>query len=185
MDDLQLFKKLFEYRQLDSQLAEEALVVLRRHGWYLVPEVVVFSLFSSKITLEEKSRIASRLLTMKVSIPETFKLEKPKFSQVDENTALVDLVTPSSFKFFSILGLGRQWLEVNPDKWKEDMDYRSAREFVKTVKVTNDVAERGVKMASDFATMLTKDDEMRAMLLQGVERSRQMYPNFKKRCLNA
>ena len=97
----------------------------------------------------------------------------------------MDLVTPSSFKFFSILSLGCQWLEVNPDKWEEDMDYRSAREFVKTVKVTNDVAERGVKMAIDFATMLTKDDEMRAMLLQGVERSSQMHPNFKKKFLNA
>ena len=182
VNDLHLYRKLFEYKQFDSQLAEEALVVLRRHGWYLVPEVVIFSLFSSKTSLEDKSRIASRLLTMKSSIPEAYKLEKPKFPNIEEKTKLVDLVTPSSFKFFSIMG---QWLEVNPDKWEEHKEYRSARDFVKTVKVTNDVAERGVKMASDFATLLTKDDSMRAMLLQGVERSRRMYPSFKKKCLNA
>ena len=53
-----------------------------------------------------------------------------------------------------------------------------------TVKVTNDVAERGVNMASDYATMLTKDDTMRAVLLQGVEKSRRSYPDFRKKTLN-
>ena len=52
------------------------------------------------------------------------------------------------------------------------------------MKVTNDVAERGVKMAQDYATMLTKDDSMRAMLLHGVESSRQIYTDFHKRTLN-
>ena len=106
---------------------------------------------SSKISQEEKSRIAARLLIHKSDIPETFKLEKPKFPNITENTELVDLVTPSSFKFFSILGLDSTWLEISPDKWEEDNDYITARNFLRTVKVTNDVAERGVKMATDFA----------------------------------
>ena len=76
----------------------------------MVSEVLVFSLFSSKITLEDRSKIASWLLTMKVTIHETF-----------------------------------------TDKWEEDMDYRSTRELVKNVKVTNDVAERGVNMDSNFS----------------------------------
>ena len=58
------------------------------------------------------------------------------------------------------------------------------REYVRTVKVTNDVAERGVKLISDYATILTTDDDMRALLLHGVERNRQVYPNFKKSVLN-
>ena len=95
------------------------------------------------------------------------------------------LINPLSFKFFIILGIDSDWLSKNPDKWMEDDSYKKAMEFVKTVKVTNDVAERGVKMASDYATILTKDDTIRAMLLQGVERSRRMYPNFQKQTLNA
>ena len=55
---------------------------------------------------------------------------------------------------------------------------------MRTVKVTNDVAERGVKLAIDYATMLTKDDSLRAMILQGVEKSRRMYPDFRKKTLN-
>ena len=50
--------------------------------------------------------------------------------------------------------------------------------------MTNNVAERGVKMASDYATLLTKDDTMRAWILQGVEKSRRTYPNFKKETIN-
>ena len=72
---------------------------------------------------------------------------------------------------------------MSPDKWDDDEDYKSAKEFVTTVKVTNDVAERGIKMAQDYATMLTKGDSMRAMLLQGVESSRWKYPDFKKKTL--
>lgn len=184
VNDMSLYKKLFDYKRVDTQLAEEALVVLRRHGWYLTPEVVVFSLFSSKLSMDMKSRLASKLLTFQASIPESYKLEKPKFPVVDKKTELVDLLTPQSFKFFTILGLGYEWLAKNPEQWEEEEDFNVAREFVKTVKVTNDVAERGVKMAADYATILTKDDKIRAMILQGVEMCRKKFPNFHKKTLN-
>ena len=184
VNDLNLYKKLFVFKRIDTQLAEEALVVIRRHGWYLTPEVVVFSLFSSKMSMDMKSRMASKLLTFQASIPESYKLEKPKFPMVDKKTELVDLLTPHCFKFFSILGLGYQWLAKNPDLWEEEQEFRAARDFVKTVKVTNDIAERGVKIASDYAHILTKDDKIRSMILQGVEMCRKKYPNFYKKTLN-
>ena len=152
-NDLQLFKKLFAYRMTDSQLAEEALVVLRRHAWYLTPELVVFSFFSNKLSMEQKSRMACRLLTHQDKIPESYKLEKPKFPLIEEDTEIADLMTPHSFKFFTILGLDYSWLGKKPDEWEMDESFRTARDFARTVKVTNDIAERGVKMASDYATL--------------------------------
>ena len=184
VNDLTLYKKLFAYRSIDQQLADEVLVVLRRHGWYLTPDVAVFSLFSSKVSLEEKSRIASRLLTFQTQAPQDYKLEKPSFPIIEEKTKLVDLMSPLSFKFFRILNNDPVWLTKGPEKWEEDASYRSAKDFVTSVKVTNDVAERGVKMASDYATMLTKDDTMRKVLMQGVEKSRRNYPDFRKKTLN-
>jgi hypothetical protein len=47
---------------------------------------------------------------------------------------------------------------MDPEKWQEEESFRLAREFVTTVKVTNDIAERGVKLAKVYATLLTKDD---------------------------
>jgi hypothetical protein len=58
---------LFDYKRIDFLL-----VVLRRHVWYLTPEVVLFRLFSKKLSMEEKSMIACRLLTHKADIPETY-----------------------------------------------------------------------------------------------------------------
>ena len=157
---------------------------MRRHCWYLMPEVVKFSLFSTKLSNDEKSMLACKLLTLEPRKPNSYKLEKPKFPIIDEKTELVDLITPESFKFFSILKLDHSWLAMNPDKWVQEESFRLAESFVKTVKVTNDVAERGVKLAEDYANMLTKDDDIRALIYQGVGRNRRMFPNFQKKVLN-
>ena len=95
-----------------------------------------------------------------------------------------DLLTPKSFKFFSILGIDSDWLAKSPGTWEAEEGFRAANEFVNTVKVTNDVAERGVKLATDYATVLTKDDSVRSLLLQGVDRCRRMYPDFLKSTLS-
>ena len=39
-------------------------------------------------------------------------------------------------------------------------------------------------MATDYASILTKDDTMRNMILQGVEKSRREFPDFAKKTLN-
>ena len=106
VNDVSLFKKLYAFRSVDLQLAEEALVVLRRHCWYLTPEVVMFSLVSNKVSTDEKARMASKLLTLKSTIPSSYKIEKPKFPIMEEKTGLVDLVTSHSFKFFYHPGSG-------------------------------------------------------------------------------
>ena len=54
----------------------------------------------------------------------------------------------------------------------------------KTVKVTNDVAEREVKIASDFANILTIDSNMRQKIFQVVEKDRLDNPDFTKKALN-
>ena len=62
--------------------------------------------------------------------------------------------------------LDHSWLAMNLDKWVQEESFRLAESFVKTVKVTNDVAERGVKLDEDYAIMLTKDDDIRALIYQ-------------------
>ena len=45
---------------------------------------------------------------------------------------------------------------------KNNDSYRKAQKFVRLVKVTNDVAERGVKLMNDFATQITTDPRREA-----------------------
>jgi hypothetical protein len=114
-------------QRIDVLLAEEALVVLRRHVLYLTPEVVLFRLFSKKLSMEEKSRIACRLLTHKTDIPETYKLNSPWLMRRQS-----------------------QWTSSLPTPSSSTISFGVAKDFVKTVKLTNDVAERAVKMSKDM-----------------------------------
>ena len=74
---------------------------------------------------------------------------------VSEETKLLDLISPRSFKFFTILDTDNKWLEIDSGLWDSDKNFQSARDFVKTVKFTNDVAVRGVK---DYCKILIRDD---------------------------
>ena len=180
--DLDMHQKLFKYRKVDAVLADKALVVLSRHGWYLVEQVVPFAFFSNKVDLDTKSHMAAKMLTF--TPPENFSLGKPSFPEIKPGTKLPDLVGSNSYLLFKILGVDCKWLQKDPKDWKEDMEFQQAEQFVRTVKTVNDCAERGVKMISEYAAILTKDEKVRSWLLQGVEANRSKYPNFNVKTLN-
>ena len=171
-NDLQFYKKLCKFRAIDAELADTALNVLRRHLWYLTEEIVIFSLFSNRLTDDEKSRIAAKLLTFPV--PENLPLGKPEFPDILEKTQLCDLVGPHSWLLFISLKL-----------WSEDSDYLVAERFVRTVKTINDTAERGVKLMTDYALILTKDETMKQWILQVVDSHRKGFPEFNKKTMNS
>ena len=139
-------------------MAESALAVLCRHTWYLQEETVPFALFSKKLTIDEKSRLAAKLLTFVEEKPlhwkedlepgqETYQLGKPILElDLTPQTCLVDLLGTNSFLLWDILGLDWQWLQQSPEEWDKSASYQEMKEYVCTVKVTNDCAERGVKV---------------------------------------
>ena len=63
LNDLSLFKQLVDYIDEDGPIATAALEVLSRHGWYTAEETVIFSLFSNRLSNDQKSRVAARILT--------------------------------------------------------------------------------------------------------------------------
>ena len=48
----------------------------------------------------------------------------------------------------------------------------------------NDLAERGVKLAQDYAAILTKDDSVRTLIFQGVEKNQLQFQDLKKKTLD-
>ena len=157
---------------------------MRRHGWYIVPQMIPFALFSSQTSHDDKSVLASKILTFEHEIPVSYPLVKPTFPEISESTNIVDLVSKESFMFFTILKTDWQWLHLSPLQWEDNPSYKEAETFVRTVKVLNDLAERGIKLITDYAHCLTKDEEMRKILLHGVEQNRRKYPDFRKKTLN-
>ena len=55
--------------------------------------------------------------------------------------------------------------------------------FVKTAKVANDAAKRGIKLHSDNSRQRTDNPRQRASKLQTVEEYRQKFPGFFKAVL--
>ena len=139
-NDLQLYKDLLAFKKIDNTLATAALDTLDRHRWYLTPPVVMFSLFSKKVSDDTKARMAARLLSLEK--PEA-RLDLPEYPTVTEGSELWDFVKPHSWDFFTILRVEADWLTWPLDKWEESEDFRKARQFVTTVKVVNDATERG------------------------------------------
>ena len=162
VNDLEMFKKLKIYSRTDSDVADSVLAVLCRHTWYLQEETVPFALFSKMLTIDEKSRLAAKLLTLEGSKPlhwkeelgteqETYQLGKPILElNLVPQTCLVDLLGSNSLLLWDILGLDWQWLQQSPEEWDKSASYQEMKEYVCTVKVTNDCAERGVKVCINY-----------------------------------
>ena len=79
------------------------------------------------------------------------------FPVINAASVLTDLVGPESHLLFDALRVKCNWLPTLA-KIKENNDsYRKAQKLVRSVKVTNDVDEKGGKLMSDFVTQITTD----------------------------
>ena len=116
--------------------------------------LIPFALFSKKVYADGKSSLVTRIRGFSPK-SDSAQLGKPRLQvNINNSTSLQDLVGPRSLAFWDILGLGHQWLEQQPSQWEDDPDYRQARDYVHTVKVTNDLVECGVKVS--YSSLFSK-----------------------------
>ena len=189
--DLKFLKRLLVLGKSEGSMQNIAKVVvdtMRRHLWYLTEELVPFALCSDKLHKEEKQRFALKLseLVMK-NLSEELAPQKPVFPNVTENTTLYDLLGYRSVLLFQRLKFtveDLQFLRYPCDEWDKFPTYSRLRKVVKTLKVVNDVAERGVRCMEEYKDILTMDSEQRNLIMQCVENTRKRYPDFKKSTLS-
>ena len=152
-NNLNLYKNLEKFKQVDEDLAKEGLKVLGRHLWYLTEIIVLFSLLSSKVDDEMKSRIAAKLVSL--TPDDTIKFGLPTYPDITPAMELSDLVTGKLWKLFTITGTGSEWLKKPVSERESDGEFVKARNFVLHVKTVNDTAERAVKLASEYVNILS------------------------------
>ena len=93
------------------------------------------------------------------------------------------LVNEYSWMLFTLLHIvDTEWLIQDASSWEHSAGFKSLQSFVKNVLVTNDLAERGVKLMADFIDKAENEKE-RQELLQVVEFHRKQFPDFKKKTL--
>jgi hypothetical protein len=188
-NDLQLFHNLLQYEAINPSISKSAIKAFERHCWYLHAEMVPLALFSSKVPNEVKRALADRLLALK---PVTewhtpcdrhgtgFGKPELKSITITPSTNLIDLVGRDSWFFFSVLKLNPDFLKEDVANWPTSAAYLESLANVEAVNVTNDCAERGVKLSSDYLAS-ARGEEHYQNVLQVVEQDRQQQPDLRKR----
>ena len=174
-NDLKFWKDMQQFRAEDQAVADVALCALDRHLWYATEECAALSVFSSKVSDTEKAQIAKEILRRKSKYNEN-DLGQPTFPTLATGTKLKDLIGPKSWSLFSLFDKV-DWLAKPVKSWSSDPSFQVIFEVVTHMKVVNDLAERGVKLMSDFAPLITNNEEQKQCLLQTVEQHR-MYSNI-------
>ena len=179
---VKLYKNLEKFKQVEEDLAKEVLKVLGRNLWYLTEIIILFSLFSSRVDDDMKSRIAAKLVSL--SPDDTIQFGLPTYPDLTPTMELSVLITGKSWKFFNITGTGSEWLNKPVSEWESDGELVKARNFVLHIKTVNDTAERAVKLASEYVNILTKDSKTRQKIIQVVEKIRKERPHNRKSTLD-
>jgi len=62
---------------------------------------------------------------------------------------------------FKRFGLSTNFLKMDPSEWNTQNDYIHGQQTIRSLKVVNDTAERGVKLMEEFNDKITKDKDQR------------------------
>ena len=93
--------------------------------------------------------------------PAEFKSGKPVFPTISWDSSsscapkLSSFITSDSWLLFDLLGLEgpQEWLQTPPNMWELFVEFRKLRDFATNVSVVNDLAERGMHMITEFASV--------------------------------
>ena len=140
---------------------------------------MAFAFFDDYVSAETKSKMVDAL--NKQSDEEPVKRVSLDSTLIPVKE-LEDFVTSNTSRLFSLTGIPHNFLNKNVDQWEFDESYLSAKATVRSMRVTNDIAERGVALMEEFK-VLTNDEEQKQFLLQVVKHYRQVFPDRKKETL--
>ena len=62
-NDLNLIHTLYRYEIINAEISETAIRAFSRHLWFLVPEMIPLSLFSSRVSNTDKKALAEAMLS--------------------------------------------------------------------------------------------------------------------------
>ena len=94
---------------------------------------------------------------------------------IDED--LRRFIGPGNMKFFDIIHLNTSFLHKPVVSWERNSHSHEAKRTVVNLAVTNDAAQRGVKLCADFKDSVRKEDSLQTVL-QTVENERAKQPNI-------
>lgn len=177
--DIEFWKAINDFDYVDY--AKTARKAFEKHLWYMSPRNIAFAFFDDMVTTEEKeamrkaflSRIAEKTENGKRKIIQT---TPTRATSINSSDTLSSFITADTKEFFEIMNISTSFLMNSAKKWSGDKCYLDAKQLVASLVVVNDVAERGVKLITDFNMKSTRDPVQQQYLLQVIEYHRKKYP---------
>ena len=208
-NDFLFLKSLLEYKKIDEKISCAVVKKFVGHLWYLSPEVISFSFFNSRVPVDLKRKMRAKIVEDIERAENAINPQKDASDICDEKeesdesettkrvvikpTAAQNLIddgfeklipeTKMVLTMFNTLNMNYHFLKDNPSLWWENPVYQDCVMHLKNLRVVNDVAERGVKLISDYNNAVTTEENQKQYLLQVVAQFRREFPNADKSTL--
>lgn len=183
-NDLKLLQSLIEYKHIQLDVANAALEKLKLHLWYLSEHLIGLSFFDERIAVDVKLKMMRAIKHRKSDNTQEIRFN---MKECDLNTLaqkdLSNFISVESLFLFKQLELPYGFLDIHPDLWETNQDYIECKKILKSLKVVNDVAERGVALITTYNRCLTRNEEQKQFLLQLIQYHRQKFPKSTKTIL--
>lgn len=173
--DLSLWNDMIKYQDIDPEISEVVKNALKPHLCYLSDELVGLSLFSKKVSSEDKVAIVNKMKCESEPADRSVRGDSGPLTTQDQ-AVLADFASKRSYQLFDQLKINASFLNTHPNEWSSNEHYVRGEKIIKNLKVVNDIAERGVKLFEEFNKLLTNDEDEKQLLLQVVEANRKWVP---------
>ena len=180
-NDINFLKELVKYKNNDKVLAEQAIHKFINHLWYLSEECAAFSIFDERISDEIRGKMAKKLLQTEI-LSQASEIHKTEQTEGEKRNKLlikmdeledvlgknlsVDLLGIRSHIMFKRFHISKDFLKTDSTHWKAQESYKKGREIIASLKVVNDIAERGVKLMEEFDKRFSVDEEQKQFALK-------------------
>ena len=184
--DLDFISSILEYRKVNPSLSYTVLSSTYRHMWYLTPQMITLALTDKELEDSNREGMARALNRQERQV---IKTGKPTFPLLEYGATFTRqnmsvLIEMESWLVFDLLKLSgsQDWLLTPVSEWHLSPDYMKLEKLTRNLVVVNDLAERGIHLATDFIKRVDSE-EQRGVLFQVVEDFRGRVKNTTKTSL--
>lgn len=185
VNDLAFLNQLRQYSEINDNISKEAIGKFEKHLWYLGSELIVLSLFSSKVSSDSKRCVFENM--KKIDNGEWIERNRRLTDLTNLNRKnLHDFVGTSSMSCLKSLNVDINFMfDEDPRDWSNLANYKKAKNIVDSIKVVNDTAERTLNLMSDFNGTITNNEVQKQNVIQVVEDHRKRVKTSNKSVLSS
>lgn len=151
INDLRFLQELQTYRAFDSTVADIAIAAFEKHLCYMGQELAPLSLFSDKVSSQQKNIMAEKLLNNQMVARDyryssnhlAFSVDEDEETYDWSSKQISDFIGERSRFFFEVMDLPRDFLNVDASEWNTNLTYIRARKIIQSTLIcVNDTSER-------------------------------------------